>query len=263
MQDCLKQAEEILIKVVEEKYDALNEEMITHLFWCELKYVVTAHNKRGDWSKALAKDLTAAFPSLDADDFRQDVGGLFCDVQLHNHQREGETGGDFGLFTSLPVIEYQLCSTNELRIPIRDRAVLVQAKLGQRNESFGELTEKQEEHLPARADYSAFVLYGYDDKDKTTLSPFQWQSCAGTKLEDMKDWLKNGKLPKPLYSSEMIRLLYDKKLGTDDKSIIKTLIAVEERPRFEIKLHWPTRSGPDGLTIKLANSVSVYQQQQH
>lgn len=212
MQGCLKQAEEVLIQLVKEKYHALHEEMITHLFWCELKYAATAHNKSGDWSRALAKDLRTAFPNhVHSYDLPRRVGGLFCDVHLHNHKREAKTGGDFGLFTSLPEIEHKAWSTNELHIPIRDRAVLVQAKLRQQGESFGKLTEKQEEHLPTRAEYSAFVLYGYDNEEKTIMPPFQWQSCAGKKLEDMKSWLKGGNFPERLGSSDMIRLLYEKK----------------------------------------------------
>jgi hypothetical protein len=64
MQGCLKQAEEAPIKIVKEKYHALNEEMITHLFWCELKCVVAAQNEKSAWSIALTQDLKAAFPNL-------------------------------------------------------------------------------------------------------------------------------------------------------------------------------------------------------
>ena len=161
----------------------------------------------------------------------------------------------------MPVIPPPRWGAKEVRISFQDRAFLVQAKLRHGNKSFGRLTNKQKEHLPIHADYSAFVLYGYEDEDKTIMSHFRWQACAGMKLEDMKQGLKSGTFPNPLDSSGMIRLLYDKRLGTDNQSIITNLIATEERPRFEIRLHWPNRRGPDGPTVKLKNSVSEYQQQ--
>ena len=262
MQECLKQAEEALIQIVKEKYHALNEEMITHLFWCELKYAAAAHNERGAWSDALVQDLKAAFPDLWAYDLQRDVGGLFCDVHLHNHQREGKTGGDFGLLTSLPVIEHNpwQWSASEISIPIRDRAVLVQAKLRRTGKTFRKLGKNQKKLLPVHAAYSAVVLYGYDDKNQTSLSHFQWQSCAGMRLEDMEEWLKSGALPERLDSAKMICRLYDKQLGTDDDSIIRNVIATGDRPRFEIELRWPDRPSPDGPTIKLANPVYAHQQ---
>ena len=262
MQKCFMEAEQALIEIVKEKFHALNEEMLTHLFWCELKVAVTKRNNEKEaWSHTLVLDLAEFFRmSLDGYvDLQQDVGGLFCEVQLHNHYREGMTGGDFGLFTSLPEIASHWSRTDECRIPIRDRALLVQAKLRQADGKYGGLSCKQKEHLLAGEKFSAFVLYGYNDDDKNELAPFQWQPCKGAKLEDMEGWLKNAKPPDPLKISEMIRRIYNKELGTDDTATIRDRIkgTGDVRPRFEITLTWPKRPNePDGILIRLSDYIT-------
>jgi hypothetical protein len=194
LQNCFEESQLALIDTVKEKYHFLNEEMITHLFWCELKLAVTKRNNgEKNWSNALVLDLVDSFhkPQLEHNpELQAHLGGLFCDVQLHNHTREGITGGDFGIFTSLPVIESVNLSQGECSIPIRDRALLVQAKLGQTGGPFGEFKEHQEDRLLKNKDFSALVLYSYNDKDRTDLNRFAWLSCKGAQKGDMVRWLK-------------------------------------------------------------------------
>ncbi len=265
MQKCFHEAELALTNVIREKYHALNEEMITHLFWCELKVAVTARNN-GAWSDALVLDLADLFQNTvlvhkDNSKLQERLGGLFCEIQLHNHNREGATGGDFGIFTSLPVIEPDNYGpSDECRIPIRDRALLVQAKLRQKNGALGELSENQEKLLPEGEKYSAFVFYDYDDAGKKVMVPFRWQSCKGATLEDMKGWLKNADPPRPLNSFEMISSIYEGQLGTEVPKPIKEKItnSVDVRPQFEIIFKWLNPpSEPDGLRIRLSELITL------
>lgn len=111
----IMQAEESLRAIVAEKYHSLNEEMITHLFWCELAHVM---KKTSDqvWSSALCQDLSAASYQVGIiPQFDQECQGLFCEVQLHNHSKEGKTGGRIRIKSnplSLPhrVLESQYAS---------------------------------------------------------------------------------------------------------------------------------------------------------
>lgn len=263
LQKCFEESELALIETVKEKYHALNEEMITHLFWCELRLAVTKRNNgENNWSNALVQDLAASLPfqvpGLEHNhELQEQLGGLLCDVQLHNHSREGRTGGDFGIFTSLPVIEIDNISQGVCCIPIRDRALLVQAKLGQKEGPFGKLTKPKEDRLLKNRDFSALVLYSYNDTNKTDLNRFAWLSCKRAQQGDMIRWLKKRVPVETLDSDNMIQQFLDSRLGTDDEKTINGWIANgnDKRPRFQLTINWPQRPKSDVMSFQLAHLV--------
>ncbi len=250
-QRCVRAAEVSLRKDVAEKLHALPEEMITHHFWCNLKHEAKKANQRGEWSHALCEDLSSAFHHrVSSQALLNDFDGLFCEVQMHNHQNEGFSGGDFGFFTTLPELTHGYAGGQSVDITLRDRALLVQAKLQKPKGGFGSLTNNQIKLLPLHHEFSAFVLYSYDDVDHTLLSPFRWQMCQDQNAGIMKQWLKKAVPPSAMPSESMIDLLFRCKAGTDDPQILKNLIEIQERPRINFSIRWPEGRKPD-LEVQL------------
>ncbi|WP_395742269.1 hypothetical protein [Prosthecobacter sp.] len=260
-QKCVSQAENALRAAVSEKYHSLNEEMITHLFWCELVHEAKKFNKAGLWSSALAQDLHSVFYQVQSHEFERDYHGLFCEVQLHNHAKEAKSGGDFGLFASLPQLHHGYYGSGQTcTIKFVDRALLVQAKLRSKGRRRPTFKDKQAENLSSNAGFSALLLYSYEDKEQKDLSPFIWQSCAGTDTALMNEWLRDMHFPSPANSTEVIDGLYREKLGTANQNLINTVIRSSSRPRIELRLQWPDHSTPE-YVVELSDYLEEKEKQ--
>lgn len=263
-QQCFQRAEESLRLAVGQKYHDLNEEMITHLFWCELRLAAKEANSRGVWSHALSQDLSAAFHhQVSSFHFHSIADGLICDVHMHNHHREGITGGDFGLLVSSPRLVDSTHLRQEIKVEFCDTGLLVQAKL-KKSKSYGRLQPSQTQAIASRADLFAFVLYSYDDEHRSQLLPFEWTSCAQTTESEIRDYLRVGRFPATLSSQAVLQEMFEGRLGTSDKSAIKEFIQTEQRkhPVFEFTLRWPRGQGPEKQTVKLSDFVAQKAQQQ-
>lgn len=247
---CFRNAEATLRQIILEKYHALNEEMITHLFWCELRNAAHQMNRSDAWSHALCEDIASAFHHrVGSFDFQHDYAGLCCEVQLHNKQREGKTGGDFGLFVSVPRVVSNY--SNSCEIEMMDRALLVQAKL-EANGKFNKLTPNQVTQFPERRDFMALALYSYDDDPKQRLRPFEWVACAGYELAAVTQDLRHRSFDSTMNSEVIISRLYENRLGTDDRVIIQKHIESHKRPEFRFVLRWPDNRRPE-MKVSLRN----------
>lgn len=256
---CFRNAEATLRQIIQEKYHALNEEMITHLFWCELRSAAHQMNRNDVWSHALCEDIASAFHHrVGSFDFQHDYAGLCCEVQLHNKQREGKTGGDFGLFVSVPrvVSNYH----NSCEIEMMNRALLVQAKL-EADGKFNELTPNQRKLFPERRDFMALALYAYDDETKQELRPFNWVACAGHELVGITQDLRNRSFESVMSSEGVISRLYVGRIGTADHLIIQQHIKSTERPQFRFVLRWPDDRRPEmKVSLRSYNRQTMHEQ---
>lgn len=255
----IESAENALRKIIEERYPSLNEEMITHLFWCELRLAVQRANDRGEWSNAFANDISAAF-SYHVESWRIEpkVDGLFCEVQLHNKIKESKSGGDFGLFTTLPAIESSYSTSMALEVTLKDRAVLVQAKLRKDNGNFQGLTESQKRLLPVNDSYSHLLLYEYQDKERKCLQPFLWQSLNEASAATVASWLKKGKMPSAIDNRRLITQLFQRRIGTSDRAIIDQIIQTSDRPQIKMRFYWG-HGEPRESTVRLCDFVQEQQ----
>lgn len=254
---CFQQAEEALQSIIREKYHDLNEETITHLFGCELAFIARKVNREEGWSNALRRDLSSAFGYLvSPQQFGTEFDHLFCDVHFHNHRKEAKTGGDFGLFTSLPLFENSYGMGRSLNIEFRDQALLVQAKLGRWNRSYGKLKVNQVKHLEQNKGFSAMLLYGYNDAAHSVLSQFSWQSCKNQDVKAIDEWLKKSAPPAPNTSAQIVGSLFAGDLGTSDKTIIEKTILAKQRPSFEFRIRWPDGRAPNS-TVSAADYIEV------
>src|SRR5687767_9673077 len=104
------------------------EEFITERLWQLLSENLRAATKCGTLSRAFERDLVRAVPRLASNSMllHKLSHRLFMDCQLHNRQKEAETGADFGLLLNRPIIEH--CSST-LRLPMKESGILCQAKL--------------------------------------------------------------------------------------------------------------------------------------
>jgi hypothetical protein len=245
-QRCVQEAEEALIAVVKEKYHSLNEEMITHLFACELRQTVAKANDQDRWAEAAMKDVLESVNLHHGYDYvvQQSLSGLVCDVELHSKKREAKTGGDFGLVVSLPVLESSCHGSGEMSISFEDRGLLVQAKRGDLAGRKGTLTVAQAKSLPDHSNYAALVLYSYNDAAQTELDGFQWQSCKDYDLKAMRSWLRTHTFPEPRSSAQVVSGLYKGTLGTADIGIINAVIASPSRSSLLLRLVFSFKGEP-------------------
>jgi hypothetical protein len=249
---CFEEAHRSLADAIRQKYHSLNEEMITHLFWCELQAAAKLSNQRNQWTEALMKDLQAAYPYHFQVGLHGEFEGLICEVQLHNHHREGQTGGDFGLFVSQPKL-VSAHHASEIRVEFQDSATLVQAKL-KKGKSFGRFQKGQAKLLAVHNAFSTLALYSYGDESRTELRPFEWKACAGATPAKLRNWLKNSALLTTTATRGFLGQLFSGAVGTDDPEVIRTVIATSNRPRIEFAVRWGDDTPPEGKVIHLNRS---------
>ncbi|MEN9284809.1 MAG: hypothetical protein RLZZ179_2302 [Verrucomicrobiota bacterium] len=249
---CFEEAHRSLADAISLKYHSLGEEMISHLFWCELQAAAKLSNQRNQWTEALMKDLQAAHPYHFPFGLQGTFDGLICEVQLHNHHREGRTGGDFGLFVSQPKL-VSAHHASEVRVKFQDSATLVQAKL-KKGKSFGRFQKGQAQLLAIHSAFSTLALYSYGDDARTELRPFEWKACAGADPAKLRNWLKNSASLTTTSTREFLGHLFSGAVGTDDPEVIRTVVATSNRPRIEFAVRWDGDTPPEGKVIQLNRS---------
>ncbi len=94
-----------------------------------------------------------------------------------------------------------------------------------RSAHWGSLTPNQKIVLPQRVSYLSLILYEYEGIERHSLAPFRWQMCNEATIEQIKGWLESGVFPNLKTSGEIIKLLGNDRIGTDNKEIIKNTSA--------------------------------------
>jgi hypothetical protein len=92
----------------------------------------------------------------------------------------------------------------------------------------------------------SLLLYRVDGQDQNQLGFFGWQLCKGYKRSDANAWLDTDSFPKELPSSEIMRGLFNRTIGTDDRTAIETIIdpTSTDAEAIEVKIAWPKGEGP-------------------
>lgn len=248
--ECWEEAEESVRKLLATRYLDEDEEFITKLFHGEFRVVVNEASETGRVREAFRKDVTAAFPQLRHSREMDRVGaGIRATTTLHPREVEAKTGGDLGIVLVRPNLMPRMYDQSIMIDTDHQRGLLCQAKIEQRSglhssRIWGRLTANQKINLRHQLDYLALILYRYTDSKRNDLAPFHWQICKGASIDSVQEWLYTSVFPSLMFSMDVISLLGNDEIGTDDKRIIREYICPEVRPTLVIHIGWPPGDPP-------------------
>jgi len=250
--ECWAEAESNLAQVIAQAHPSPSEELITDLLLGALRVSVERASSNRKIEQAFLQDIRSEISHLSHIDASR-FAGLAASVTPHNKTHEGTaSAADLGLVVLRPQVRLNRSSNKTIECS-RDHAtgILAQAKLGHQKRrhkgySWGKLTKTQEKLYPTRQSYYSLLLYRLRGERFNELDSVRWQLCHENTLEEAKNWLRADGFPKEKTSPELLRLLFDREIGTDDPSIIKSVIApAPGDPRvIEIRISWPDHSGP-------------------
>lgn len=255
---CTSDAEAAVLAV---KAGYADEETITSWFRDKLSATLGQASDSGKISRAFAGDLKRIV-GPQAWRFQREVQavatGLVAEVIWHSRQNEGrKSGGDMGLVIAQP----QVCSDfmGGVRIMCQGNrtGLLVQAKRRQKLGKWGKFTPRQRELLPARMDYLSLLLYDHAKGLPSSLLPFRWQLCQGSKFRQVEGWLEQDKVPCPQSGESIIRSLGNGRIGTKDQQAIKDIIEAASDGTMVIRVDWP--GGPPKAAFRILNEVTSKQ----
>lgn len=244
LKTCWETAEARVCREVGTKYRESDEEAITVLLCGELRQEFDEKNSYREFENAFASDLRVHFPFVDLNWVSH---GLIGRVVHHPRHIEKKTGGDFGLVIGRPQVEHRWGTD----VCMHTQGLLVQAKKQSKTGRVGKLTKVQRTVLPAKLEYTAFVLYMYSGSG-TELAPFAWVCADGRQLQAVEADLArlNGAHPKTISSfreimigsvassTDMIEAVSQGALGTSDKRVIDAEICPALTSSVTIEVTW-------------------------
>jgi hypothetical protein len=249
---CWDEAEKKLPKLFVHRHPDPSEEWITESLAGELREAIANASKARTVERAFLEDLRSQIPGFSHTDAAE-FAGLIASVNPHSKHHEGKvSAADLGLVIIRPQVRLAGWGGDKIECS-RDHAtgLLAQAKLGhQKKRSIGyrwnRLQPNQEELFPKHRDYFSLLLYRLKGESANELEAIRWQLCRESTVEDVKSWLRLGSFPEEIPSSDVLRKLFDRRIGTENPEIIKTVIApdISDPHVIEIHISWPPRLGP-------------------
>jgi hypothetical protein len=250
--ECWTNAENETALQIAQEHIRPGEENVTFLFSGKLRKTIKAASQNGGIAQAFLRDMRSGISASGVDILNR-FGGLTARVNFHNRQHEGgKSGADLGIIVSRPLVSVRRTVGRIETTPDGATGLLAQAKLGRRLDPskteyrWDGLTDRQVKLFRYRRDYSSLLLYRVDGQKQNQLRPFGWQLCKGYKPSDAQAWLDTDSFPKELSSSEIMRGLFNRTIGTDDPKAIKTIIdpTSTDAEAIEVKIAWPKGEGP-------------------
>ena len=157
-------AENTLRKEVRTNYYDRDEPFLTEMFSCLLARQCEVASEAGEFERAFLNDLQGSGLSTSTHAYGEIASGLIAEVSFHAPKVEGNTGGDFGIVVCRPEIQHDAYGPSELTLNSDCyRGLLCQAKILQRDGSWGRFSRKQHKVLPDKLGYSSLLLYRYSD----------------------------------------------------------------------------------------------------
>ena len=248
---CWTQAETNLAQAIAVEHWNPPEEFITFLLEDKLRLAVNAASASGQIERAFLADLRSQIDGFSHSDDHK-FAGLIASVNPHTKPHESKvSAADFGLLIIRPQVRLRQWSLENIECSREHAtALLVQAKLGHNKQGqeyrWGRLKKKQEDLFLQHQQYYSLLLYRLRGMEANKLEALSWQLCHGATVEDAKNWLRSGIFPGEIQSSDLLKRLFARQIGTEDPQIIKTVIAPDAHTRRTIEIHisWPPGSGP-------------------
>jgi hypothetical protein len=265
LKTCWETAEARVCREVGTKYRESDEETITVLLCGELRQEFDERNANREFEYAFAVDLRDHFPFSDLNWVSH---GLIGRVAHHPTHVEKTTGGDFGLVIGRPQVEHRW----ETEVSMHSQGLLVQAKKQSKTGKVGKLTKVQRTVLPAKLEYTAFVLYMYAPGGPE-LAPFAWVCADGRQLPAVEaDLAKlNGAHSKTINgfreimtgsvssSTDIIEAVSQGARGTSDQRVIDMEICPAQASSVTIEITWRDGKPPEPPAQKIRHQVYVQQ----
>lgn len=225
-----------------------NEEQLTFLFKHYLEIFVEEASIARKFEKCFRADLQRAFPELRLGDASNISHGLIASVSFHHRGHEGKkSAADLGVVLVRPNVSRAQVRDHELQIDdAYSRALLVQAKLRDTDDEWGQLTENQVKLAPQYISCYCLLLLEYADLTRSKLEPFGWQLCSNRRIRTVVKWLQTGRFPLRKTSRQILEELASGKIGTDDPTLIEQIVAPvnDSRSYLEISIKWPDDAKP-------------------
>lgn len=257
---CWTTAEQRVRELISSKYHAHDEVFITRLLIGEVNDEFDNINDNGTFEETFKRDLADVYcdPKL-LDEVSRLSKGIIARIVYHEPQMEKISGADFGLVLIKPIFE--LSRDNRLLYTIHRRGLLCQAKRQKENGKMGKLTSRQIDVIPEHLRYFTILLYKYSDKDRHDLLPFTWWNDRFPDIDEIIGLLNDPTGEDTISSCDLIQLLGDGHIGTDDKDIINESICFEEMPYISVEITW--RDGfppkpPSGPNLGMSYDKNVY-----
>jgi len=265
LKKCWQAAEARICREVGTKYREADEEAITILLCGELRQEFAEKNDNREFETAFASDLQNGFRFLDLNWISH---GLIGRVAHHPRHVEKKTGGDFGLVVARPDVEHRF----ETRVSMHSQGLLVQAKKQSKTGTLGRLTAMQRSVLPARLDYTAFLLYMYAVCG-AELAPFGWLFARGRALTAVEADLARlkGTNPKSIRdyqriltssvasSTDVIEALSRGECGTADQRVIDAEICPAAASSVTVEITWRDGKPPNPPQQRLQHHIYLRQ----
>lgn len=249
---CWAEGESRLTEIIAEKHPNPSEELITDLLSGELRASVARASHTHRIEHAFLEDLHSQIPNLSVSDARR-FGGLIATVTPHTRPHESEiSAADLGLVILRPQVWLNGWGNETIECS-RDYAtgLLVQAKLGQHKKRrkgyrWNPLKKTQEVLFPERHTYYSLLLYRLKGQRLSEFQPLRWQLCRDHMVAQVKEWFRSDLFPEEQPSPEVLKNLFDGKIGTKDASIIESVISPTKGDlrTIEVRIYWPDGSGP-------------------
>jgi len=248
---CWNSAEDRTSKVVALRYSGPTEEHITFLFAGELRASVKKASSSGEFDRAFMADLRSSIPDLDYN-AEHIFSGLVARVNFHNRRHEGsQSASDLGIVIRRPVVRLDHNRTYIDLSLDHSTGLLAQAKRGAYNGAagafkWGRFTKAQQLLFPKHSNYYSLLLYRLSGGNADQLEHFRWQLCKNYPYNDIKRWLLSDRFPAEISSSEVIRRLFARKIGTENSEVIRNIIDPKQSgiPIIDLQILWPDDSTP-------------------
>lgn len=243
-----KAAENELVSEVGNHNPGIGEEGITERLFVLLQMKLKDASDKGIVENAFVEDMHNAHPDIPRNSIENFSQGLIAEA-LHSRYVEGrKTAGDFGLVMSSPEVTR---SVGRLFVSKIQNGLLCQAKL--KRKTWGQLTKAQIKILPQHLDYSALALYCYTDTQRRELCIGKWFSCKGSSVDELNKQFKSGFDSAMLKNStEILKALAGRQIGTQKPEIIDSFIAPEGSRHFELHIGWKDRDECHSVLINTA-----------
>lgn len=255
IEGCWSRAENETILAIARKHPAPQEDEITFLFCGELRAAVEEASNAGRVESTFLADLLQSTLGLDHT-ITWRTSGLIARVNRHPRWHEGKvSAADLGVVVVRPLVQLDYGGTEIKFIRDNARGLLAQAKLGRQADTSKDLhewdglTEPQKKLYPKHREYYSLLLYRLRGPNSGELRPFGWQLCREHTVKQVQKWLRKDAFPEEMPSSEVIRKLFAGSIGTDDPTIIRSVIDPSESIGAEarcitVHIFWPDGKGP-------------------
>jgi len=253
---CWLDAERMVIEDLAGKYWDVDEEFITTALRCHLQHSFQRASECGSFEQALVRELQSRFTWAPTGAIERASAGFRATVTFHSRRVEGRTGGDLGIVLSQPTFDV---AGHASPMSVRRQGLLIQAKLLGRDGRWGNFTARQREVLSGREDYLTLLLYRYRDDERRRLDSFHWVSCRGSKMPEIRNWLKRDKRPPAALNTEtVIGGLAGCTLGTAEEALIDRHIGPSEK-RASLVITLAFEDGSSDRVLKVGNEFVVMQ----